>query len=219
MVAKKVAIPTIFICAAVLGVYFTYFHKPPTEDIISANKRKLNSLSKQALHGEHSKLKQPDEDYADYEDDPAKATKMLWDRWVIENDFASIGVIYDKCEGDDRLTVGQVIMLPDKKKGGVTSRSYMNYSLAVDVDEGAEIKISVQYNGKDLYSNHFDFCTIDDTDPPEERLIYCPVKKGPKFWKKDMKIPNYLPRGDYYATGEVTMDGATLACGEAKFTL
>ena len=52
--------------------------------------------------------------------------------------------------------------------------------------------ISCKYNGKDLYSNHWDLCTVEEG--MSNRIIYCPIKKGHKKYLKDMPIPNYLPK-------------------------
>ena len=48
-----------------------------------------------------------------------------------------------------------------------------------------------KYNGKELYSNHWDLCTIDEEK--EDRVVFCPVV-GKKNYVKDMKIPSYLPK-------------------------
>ena len=53
--------------------------------------------------------------------------------------------------------------------------------------------LECQYNGKDLYANHWDLCTVeDDMDPP--RIIYCPIAPGKKKLVRDLSIYSYLPK-------------------------
>ena len=52
--------------------------------------------------------------------------------------------------------------------------------------------LECQYNGKALYSNHWDLCHVEDN--MEDRIINCPMKRGRRKFIKDLKIPNYLPK-------------------------
>ena len=52
--------------------------------------------------------------------------------------------------------------------------------------------IEVQYNDKDLYSNHWELCTVEEG--MEDRIIYCPISTGKKNFVKDLPIPSYLPK-------------------------
>ena len=52
--------------------------------------------------------------------------------------------------------------------------------------------LTCQYNGKDLYSNHWDLCTVEDG--LEDRVIHCPIRVGRRRFVKELKIPNYLPK-------------------------
>ena len=52
--------------------------------------------------------------------------------------------------------------------------------------------IACQYNGKDLYSNHWELCTVEEGMP--DRVIYCPIAPGKHKFVKDLDIPNYLPK-------------------------
>lgn len=52
--------------------------------------------------------------------------------------------------------------------------------------------IECQYNGRDLYSNHWDICTVEEGD--EEQVIVCPVAPGKKRMIKNRPIPSYLPK-------------------------
>lgn len=55
-----------------------------------------------------------------------------------------------------------------------------------------EFLIDVKYNGKDLYDNHWEFCTIDENK--EVRQVFCPYKPGFYAWATDKKIPKYIPK-------------------------
>jgi len=55
--------------------------------------------------------------------------------------------------------------------------------------------LACQYNGNDLYSNHWDLCAIEDDDA-EDRVINCPIRAGRRKFVKELKIPNYLPKVD-----------------------
>jgi len=52
--------------------------------------------------------------------------------------------------------------------------------------------LTCQYNGNDLYSSHWDLCTIEDG--LEDRVINCPIRIGRRKFVKELKIPNYLPK-------------------------
>ena len=57
---------------------------------------------------------------------------------------------------------------------------------------GGEMYIECSYNGKELYSNHWDLCTVEEG--MDDRIIFCPITQGKKKFVKDLKIPNYLPK-------------------------
>jgi len=57
---------------------------------------------------------------------------------------------------------------------------------------GGTMYLTCQYNGRDLYSNHWDLCTVEDGQ--EERVINCPIRVGRRKFVKELKIPNYLPK-------------------------
>ena len=59
---------------------------------------------------------------------------------------------------------------------------------------GGELGISVKYNGKDLYGNKWDFCTIDEDEEEEDRQVFCPYKPGFHAWVTDRAVPKYLPK-------------------------
>jgi len=57
---------------------------------------------------------------------------------------------------------------------------------------GGSMHLRCQYNGRDLYSNHWDLCTVEDGQ--QDRVIRCPIRVGPRKFVKELKIPNYLPK-------------------------
>lgn len=98
MFKKVVLVIAIFVCLG-LGVYFTYFHRPPTADILAANL---------ALNGRQ--LLADDEDdgctdkgsaaaAAECRNDPARLSARAWNRFIKENNFVSIGNLYNTCSG------------------------------------------------------------------------------------------------------------------------
>ena len=68
------------------------------------------------------------------------------------------------------------------------------FSLPDEEFNGGELGISVKYNGKDLYGNKWDFCTIDEDEEEEDRQVFCPYKPGFHAWVTDRKVPKYLPK-------------------------
>lgn len=55
-----------------------------------------------------------------------------------------------------------------------------------------EFLVDVKYNGKDLYDNHWEFCTIDENQ--EVKQVFCPYKPGFYTWATDKKIPKFIPK-------------------------
>ena len=72
-------------------VYFTWFDKPPTEDILAAN-RKSRSLPGRDIKGLR------EEDFYIYYDgeapDPIKLSQAKWDLWIKINDYVDVGDVY-----------------------------------------------------------------------------------------------------------------------------
>ena len=54
------------------------------------------------------------------------------------------------------------------------------------------MRLSCEYNGNNLYSNHWNLCTVEEGF--DDRIIFCPLRKGKKKYIKDLKIPNFLPK-------------------------
>jgi len=212
MFQKIVLLVAISVCFG-LGVYFRYFRRPPTDDILAANSAASAAAGDAALLGQAAVGEDYDEDE---EDDPVKISQRAWDRWIRLNRFVSIGKLFDKCEGIDRVMVGRVVMLKDPK-GGVTSKTYLNVTLDKDVTGGL-MYLTCQYNGNDLYSSHWDLCTADSDQ--DNRVIFCPIKAGRRKFIKELKIPNYLPKG-HYSTKAWLQDqtGKSIGCAFADFTL
>ena len=52
--------------------------------------------------------------------------------------------------------------------------------------------IECSYNGKELYKNHWELCTVEEG--MDDRIIFCPIAAGKHKFVKDLKIPNYLPK-------------------------
>lgn len=213
MFKKIILLIAIVVCLG-LGLYFTYFHRPPTADILAANL---------ALHDRQETGDCSPGGNCDDEDDevvdgsPAKQSARMWRRWLKENKHVSIGQLYDKCNGSDKIMVGQVIMLPDEINGGVTSTTFLNVTIDKTITGGL-MYLTCQYNGNDLYSNHWDLCTADEGT--EDRIIICPIRTGKKKFVKNLKIPNYLPKGRYTTKAWMTtQDDEMIGCAFADFAI
>lgn len=78
--------------------------------------------------------------------------------------------------------------------------------------------VSCEYGGKSIYKNQWDLCSAEDGT--SERSFVCPIGRGRKKFVKQMKIPNYLPKGNYKAQVKVDDEhGRELGCGIAAFFL
>ncbi|XP_062567963.1 putative phosphatidylglycerol/phosphatidylinositol transfer protein DDB_G0282107 [Saccostrea cucullata] len=188
----------------VIIVYMTFFNHGPPEKILSANSR-TNAYLDRVLAGDG--------------DEEVLRSARAWDSFMKANHYVSIGDIYDSCEEDGRKWLGKTIILPDKRRGGVTSKTFLNVTFEKTLDDG-EFFLSVSYGGKDLYENKWKFCEMEEDEDDEERWIFCPYKPGSYSWVIDRKIPNYLPKGTYKATARLTDENEeVLMCGFAEFVL
>ena len=121
IIMKKWIIGAAVIIVLAAGVYVMYFHRPPTEDILAANrarhtKKSINSenprVVKKALHGERPPVADGEdgEDYVeeeyDYDEDneeegntgSAKDAQKKWDKWIEKNNYVSIGELHNSCK-------------------------------------------------------------------------------------------------------------------------
>ncbi|XP_014671821.1 PREDICTED: phosphatidylglycerol/phosphatidylinositol transfer protein-like, partial [Priapulus caudatus] len=181
---KRTVIAILLLTIAVSCVYMAYFRHPPPEEILAANSK---SLSTAHMKNAASNIKL----FNDGRDHLRMQQVNLWEKWTRDNEYIVIGEYYSNCE-EDALLIGKVALVKDKKYGGVKSFHVFNATWENDVDEGT-LFLEVQYNGQDLYSNHFDMCTSSD----EDSVINCPYKAGPVHISGDVKIPNYIPKGRY----------------------
>ncbi|ELU11386.1 hypothetical protein CAPTEDRAFT_221728 [Capitella teleta] len=226
MTYKKVLIPVGILLGACIGVYFTYFHRPPTSDILAANRQRREHIPDMAGPG-MSKL-DDDYEYSDGEDDDdvtdfgegpeaAKLSARRWLKFMDANDLVSIGELYDRCEGDSKIMLGKVAMVPDPVRGGIMARTYLNTTLKKEVS-GGEMYIECSYNGKELYSNHWDLCTVEEG--MDDRIIFCPIGVGKQKFVKNLEIPSYLPKGRYTTKAWLTnQDEDILGCAFSDFTI
>lgn len=140
-----------------------------------------------------------------------------WEDWITFNEFVSIGDIYNKCDGDNRLQVGKVILLEDKANGGVKTRTFVNATFPDGVF-GGELYIKSSYNGRELYHNQWDVCTVEED--MDDQVIECPLDPGVHNFVKDIKIPNYLPKGTYTSRAWVVNENEVLmGCSLTSFTI
>jgi len=140
-----------------------------------------------------------------------------WERWLQIMDFVSVGELYDKCEGEDKLILGQVILLPDKENGGIKAKIYSNFTLHEKIEDG-EIHMQVKYNDVKIFQNYWPLCEAEDE--MEDKVLYCPLQPGRKRFVKNMKVPNYLPKGKYTTRAWVyTPEKKMMGCAISEFVL
>lgn len=208
----------LIICLTCLTLFFSMFtlymtmfnHGPPSE-ILEANRKIVLKPdgADLSLNG--------DEAAEDEEVSESVESAKRWQKFVDDNKYVGIGDVYNSCDDKDRITLGKAILLPDKETGGLKVRTFINITLEKPLTEG-EFLVDVKYNGKDLYDNHWEFCTIDENQ--EVKQVFCPYKPGFYTWATDKKIPKFIPKGKYHTRAWLNGDdGKLLTCGLTTFVL
>lgn len=208
----------LIICLTCLTLFFSMFtlymtmfnHGPPSE-ILEANRKRVLKPdgADLSLNG--------DEAAEDEEVSESVESAKRWQKFVDDNKYVGIGDVYNSCDDKDRITLGKAILLPDKETGGLKVRTFINITLEKPLTEG-EFLVDVKYNGKDLYDNHWEFCTIDENQ--EVKQVFCPYKPGFYTWATDKKIPKFIPKGKYHTRAWLNGDdGKLLTCGLTTFVL
>jgi len=190
-------------------VYVTFFQRSPAADILAANKA---SISRRSLSRHLTGADDNEAAIVQYQ-------AARWDAWVEANNYVPIGDVFDKCTGDDRLTLGKLIMLTDKK-GGLKARLHVNATMEEDITEGG-IHINILYNARQLYHNTWDLCTAEDREMEAvDRVLACPMVKGRLRVIKTMSIPSFIPKGRYSLEVSVSnQDEKMVYCALVDFTL
>ncbi|XP_063441616.1 putative phosphatidylglycerol/phosphatidylinositol transfer protein DDB_G0282107 isoform X2 [Mytilus trossulus] len=190
----------LILMCSVFSLYMIFFNHGPPEEILKTNLKK-------------SAGRKANEDVDELTD-----SEIAWRKFIKDNNYVAIGTLWDSCDGD-KDTIGKVILLPDKQSGGIKSRTFVNVTFGEEYN-GGELGISVKYNGKDLYDNKWDFCSIDENEEEEDRQVFCPYKPGYHAWITDRKVPKYLPKGTYFSKTWLTDgEGELVACGFSEFVL
>ncbi|XP_046375467.1 uncharacterized protein LOC124148426 [Haliotis rufescens] len=199
-----------------LGIYYTYFKRPPLDELMRMNSKR--TFSTRARSDTNDTVANMDED--GLTDGKVDASAEHWGSFVRRNSFISVGEVWDRgCDEKGRKTIGTVVMMPDKETGELKTRTFVNYTLHEDVEEG-EFYLDVKYNNNNLFDNHWDLCTLEDETDQDKRTIVCPIKSGFKSEIKDREIPSYLPKGEYYTRSWITNEkGVTIVCGYSDFVL
>ncbi|XP_061196903.1 putative phosphatidylglycerol/phosphatidylinositol transfer protein 2 [Saccostrea echinata] len=203
-----IALTIMTLFCSMFTLYMTMFNHGPPSEIMEANRRVVlkpqNSI-------------ELDSEEIDEEESEAVRSAKHWQKFVDDNKFVGIGDVYNSCDDKDRITIGKAIMLPDEETGGIKVRTFINITLEKPLTEG-EFLVDVKYNGKDLYDNHWEFCTIDENQ--EVRQVFCPYKPGFYSWATDKKIPKFIPKGKYETRAWLNGDdGKLLTCGLTTFVL
>jgi len=192
MCRKLCLVLLVSVACACATLYVTFFHHAPAASILAANKHVVRRTLAAAANA-------TDEDAAMAEYQLAK-----WDAWVEANGYVSIGEVYDKCDEPTRLNLGRIVILPDKKKGGLLCKMFMNCTLGEELRHPSGIVIDIQYNGRDLYRSRWDLCTAEDKEIERmQKILACPIPKGRTHIAKAFKVPGFLPRGRFSLKFEV----------------
>ncbi|XP_048732340.2 uncharacterized protein LOC125649130 isoform X2 [Ostrea edulis] len=184
-----IALTIMTIFCSMFTVYMTMFNHGPASEILEAN-RQVVRKSENSFKLDSLKLDSNGEQEEEKESESALSAKK-WQKFVDENKLVAIGDVYNSCDNKDRITLGKAILLPDEETEGLKVRTFINITLKKALTEG-EFLIDVKYNGKDLYDNHWEFCTIDENQ--KKRQVFCPYKPGFYEWATDKKIPKFIPK-------------------------
>ncbi|XP_062567964.1 putative phosphatidylglycerol/phosphatidylinositol transfer protein 2 [Saccostrea cucullata] len=203
-----IALTIMTLFCSMFTLYMTMFNHGPPSEIMEANRRVVLK-PQNAIELDSEEL--------DEEESESVRSAKHWQKFVDDNKFVGIGDVYNSCDNKDRITIGKAIMLPDPETGGIKVRTFINITLEKPLTEG-EFLVDVKYNGKDLYDNHWEFCTIDENQ--EVRQVFCPYKPGFYSWATDKKIPKFIPKGKYETRAWLNGDdGQLLTCGLTTFVL
>jgi hypothetical protein len=96
MFKKILLLVATFVCFG-LATYFTYFHRPPADDILAANLALHHRATRREIRSQDDYEEGTDDDDETDDSSPAALSLKQWDQWVRDNKFISIGEIYDKC--------------------------------------------------------------------------------------------------------------------------
>ncbi|KAL9976129.1 hypothetical protein ACROYT_G013383 [Oculina patagonica] len=139
----------------------------------------------------------------------------LWDKWVTENGFKSIGDIWDSCDpSDSRKKIGKVIIYYDSKEKRVIGTAVANFTTKVTLNSGV-VHVVAQFHGRTLYDVKHDVCKVD------AKTFGCPMNKGQKMYiYEPFKLPKYIPKGHYFATAKlVNQDDVCLGMTESNLKI
>ncbi|ESO08934.1 hypothetical protein HELRODRAFT_168855 [Helobdella robusta] len=212
-VYQKVILVVLILIGMMLGIYFRFFKRPPLDQILAANvvfsdvEHEMYDYIESKESGEEPVM------------DEVMRSKIRWEIWVRAMNYVSIGTLFNKCNDTRKVTLGKVILMEDQVRGGLKLRTYLNVTFDKDITAG-RIFLACQYNGNDIYSKDWDLCTLEKEIKPEDRIINCPVSKGKRRFVKDLKIPNYLPKGHFIARAWVVdQHNMEIGCGFADFQI
>ncbi|KAK3085909.1 hypothetical protein FSP39_010388 [Pinctada imbricata] len=189
--------------------YMTVFNHEPPSEIIEANRLALQAERKVGRQKAHRNN--------DGEDEETDKTAKVWQDFIDANNYVAIGDVFDTCEKGHQ-TIGKVILLNNEETGGLMARTFVNITLKTELTIG-EFAVDVKYNGKELYDNKWEFCSMDENQ--KKRQIFCPYKAGKFYtWATDKNIPTYIPKGRYETKAWLTGDeGELITCGYSVLVL
>jgi len=210
MFRKLCLVAMVSMMCAMCTVYVTYFHHGPASEVLQANA--VRHVARRTLASNSTQ-----------DEDAQMAAYQLgkWEAWVDANGYVPIGEVYDKCEHDEhQLNLGRVVLLPDKKKGGLLAKLFINATLGQDVTSGG-IQIDIKYNKHDLYGSRWDLCTAEDRElEVQNKILKCPIRAGRMRVAKPFKIPSFLPKGSYNLGIQIfNQDEAMVFCTKIEFAL
>lgn len=102
-------------------------------------------------------------------------------------------VSYEICNEEKNSFKLNYIKFSPVMKGGVTTIELDGF-LNTDIKDGSNAVVNVKYKKINLIKKKIDICKELDNNDIE---IKCPIEKGEKKMKYDVKIPNEIPSGEY----------------------
>ncbi|XP_059172343.1 uncharacterized protein LOC131953253 [Physella acuta] len=187
------------------AIYLAYFKRPPTDVLLKMNRKSQFNLDPRPDAGD--KVDVDEVDNAD-----------VWTRFLHENHFVAVGALFDRCDGQ-RTQLGTVVLMEDKERGGVMTKTFVNMTVEKDIN-GGQFHVDIKYNGQELYTNYWELCELEQELPEANKTFTCPIRQGLISKVKVKHIMDYLPAGRYQTKGwALDESNEEIICGFADFVL
>ncbi|XP_053402789.1 uncharacterized protein LOC128558041 [Mercenaria mercenaria] len=188
---------SMMICSIFFSGYFAFFKLGATENAVKhdgENRHEVFVVADKESDANEFELDR------EADDDRPKALEY-WEHFINTNNFTAIGEIYDNCGEKISFEIFPFL-------------ETLIYSELV----GGRFFLEVKYNGKDLYSNNWELCTLDEDY--DDRIVYCPFYPGEYSFVKDKSLYTYQRWDRFESKAWITdQEDRTIVCGYSDFTL